>query len=121
MFSDGLRVFRRIARLPFSRQADAQGTARGGHIGTAHGVEVIAVGQVAAGEFRAEMLVEFVTHIGINHGNGLPVGVAVVAAEGRAVCAVALQVVVAPAGGGLLFVFDAAVEGQARTDLEFFI
>ena len=79
MFSDGLRVFRRIARLPFSRQADAQGTARGGHVGTAHGVEVIAVGQVAAGEFRAEMFVEFVAHIGINHGNGLPVGVAVAA------------------------------------------
>ena len=108
-------------KLPFPRQTDAQGTARGGHVGAAHGVEVIAVGQVAARQLRAEMFVEFVAYIGIDHGNGLPIGVAVVAAEGRAVCAVALQVVVAPAGGGLLFVFDAAVEGQARTDFEFFI
>ena len=108
-------------KLPFPRQTDAQGTARGGHVGTAHGVEVIAVGQVAAGEFRAEMFVEFVAHIGIHDSNGLPVGVAVVAAEDFTVCAVALQVVVVSAGGGLLFVFDAAVEGQARTDFEFFV
>ena len=67
------------------------------------------------------MFVEFVTHIGIHDSNGLPVGVAVVAVESFAVCAVTLQVVFAPAGGGLLFVFNAAVEGQARTDFKFFV
>ena len=67
------------------------------------------------------MFVEFVTHIGIYDSNGLPVGVAVVAVESFAVCAVTLQVVFAPTGGGLLFVFNAAVEGQARTDFEFFV